>query len=218
MPKLDHYLAALRCLHCHENFWLFDAKRTLLYAHSLQCNIEELQIVIDFNLYRQISLLDYINQLVLADAQPIELIVFQHQSGPAHLMLMSFHSISHCGQKIAFYLLARGLAKDFEYANLIRLLLFGPQVNPYLSQKLTPREKEIIFFSVRGNNYRQIAKRLSQIYARSIASSTIANIMRNSIYKKFNVNDHNTLKQLLFKSGLLLELPLTSTQRISHAK
>lgn len=216
-PEINKYINAIKLIHGRENFWVFDQLGNTIHTNS--SNKYELQEVTFY--YAELNGIFSWNELFIQlqqtkkwDNAGIEAIgVLKEASSEAIGILFEIIPLYHINDIIGFFMLSCGNLANFEYANIISNLLFA-NTRRTLEIETTLRELEIIYFIIRGRTYDEIAEVLSEIYGKTISSSCIGKIVRNSLYDKFNVWNKFDLKQILLKSNFVNKIPSTIYQTL----
>lgn len=210
--ELSDYVSALSLIHEPDSFWVFDGLWELVYSNNERYDLKELQLYSydqdkTLSVEVAIKLLKHYPNLAVHRESTETIAFYTHGDDTSVLLFESVPLLNESGVILGYFVLCHGSMSAFEHLNLLRNVLFGNKSSPVVHKELSQRELEIVFFIIRGKNYREIARVLSKVYKRKISYSTIGNIVRNSLYAKFNVFNKIALKKALLQSEVCVRLP-----------
>ncbi|MFN8770314.1 MAG: hypothetical protein ACK5Z5_00550 [Neisseriaceae bacterium] len=195
----SNYINALKIVHQHEECWILDNKFKIVHDNNPNHSLKSLQVISETR--TSSSLLSYLVKNH-HNIDSNDVVVFSNEISTDQLLLLNISQIVHDGDILGYFLLFQGKVDDFEHLKLLNLLLHGNKQKTNSEVELEEREKEILYYISRGKSYREIATSLSDRYHKRIALSTIASIVRNSLYEKLGVYNMLDLKSKAIELNL----------------
>lgn len=201
------FVEAAKIIHAKDRFWIIDNKCDVIYSNNIKNNqLSLMQVVIGNHITG--NLLDYLINLDKNHAKALELVVLSHGEEAPKVLLLDVKPVIYKDKMIGLFLVEQGGVNGFEHLRLLSCMLFGQRTSKPSPIDLTAREHEILYFISRGKSYKEIAEIISIRRGIKIALSTIANIVRSSLYDKFGVYNLIDLKKIAIKLNLVSQVPL----------
>ncbi|MFN8770909.1 MAG: helix-turn-helix transcriptional regulator [Neisseriaceae bacterium] len=205
IAKFSEYIDALQIIHKNDDFWVIDNKLRLKYNNTSNYSLESIKVI--NKQQRPDNLMDYLTKNQRKSNIISELVVFSNEINPDYLLLLAIHPIIDNNSLLGYFLILQGTVDEFEKSILLNLTLHKDKPLTQTAINLKEREKEILYFILRGKSYKEIAAKLSEIYHKRIAPTTISSIVCNSLYKKLNVLNMFELKKRIIELNLVNHIP-----------
>ncbi|MCE2706734.1 MAG: LuxR C-terminal-related transcriptional regulator [Proteobacteria bacterium] len=212
---LQTYIDALNLLHANSECWIFNSNWDEISVNELNRSFNDLKFyyapedkMLPWS--KVIQLLKTENKLDVL-SNKTDLVGFCNKANKGknvEPILFSINRISNeKGDIVGFFILSHGNVNNFEYTSLLKYALFDNHNINKVTQNITKRESEILFYLIRGFGYNEIATKLSNLSGKTVSHKTIGNMVRDSLYTKFNVFNRSGLRKLILKTNLCAQLP-----------